>query len=70
MVFAPVGTKVPVLAIKTLQDEAIELVDTYKYLGIWLDKGFTFKKHIEVLAMKLKFTLAFLYRLKSCFLGL
>lgn len=67
MVFAPVGTKVPVLAIKTLQDEAIELVDTYKYLGFWLDKGFTFKKHIEVLAMKLKFTLAFSYRLKSCF---
>lgn len=55
------GTKVPVLAIKTLQDEAIELVYTYKYLGIWLDKGLTFKKHIGVLTVKLKFTLAFLY---------
>lgn len=69
MIFAPTNTNVPAFSINTLQDEAIGLVDTYKYLGIWLNEGFTFKKHIEALATKLKFTLSFLYRLKSCSSG-
>jgi len=44
--------KVPALAINTLQDEAIELVDSYKYLGIWLDKCFILKKNILKLLLQ------------------
>ena len=43
------------------------MVETYKYLGIWLDNNLDFKHHVSVLVKKLKFTIGFFYRLKSCF---
>lgn len=67
MVFSSGGTKAQPFPISTLNGISIEFVDSYKYLGFWLDKKLNFKHHIECLAMKLKFTLSFLYRLKSCF---
>ena len=57
----------PPQCVLTLDGTSIEYVDTYKYLGIWLDVKFNFKQHIAQLTKKLKFTVGFLYRLKSCF---
>ena len=67
MIFSSARKKAPTLSINTLDGVAIQTVDTYKYLGIWLDKSLNFHFHIDHLAKKLKFTLGFLYRLKSCF---
>ena len=50
-----------------LDGTIIEVVDTYKYLGIWLDKDLNLKYHISYLSKKLKFIVSFLYRFKSCF---
>lgn len=67
MVFAPNRSTVSSLSIFTLDGCSIEVTETYKYLGIWLDKNLDFKYHIEALIKKLKFTVAFFYRVKSCF---
>lgn len=67
MVFTPNRTAVPTPSISTLDGCPIEVVDTFKYLGIWLDQKLDFKHHIDCLTKKLKFTVAFLYRVKSCF---
>ena len=55
------------LSIVTLQGEPIEIVDSYKYLGIWLDTKLSYSVHIEHLVKKLRRKIGFLYRNKSCF---
>lgn len=42
------------------------ITNTWILVQIWLDRNLYFKRHIDFLAKKLKFTLGFLYRLKSC----
>jgi len=66
MLFAPKSAS-SWLSIDALDGVSVEFVDTYKYLGFWLDRNLNFKHHIKVLTKKLKFTLGFLYRLKCCF---
>ncbi len=53
--------------INTLQNTLIETVESYKYLGIWLDSRLSFKTHVEHLIKKLEKKLGFLFRNKSCF---
>ena len=53
--------------IVTLQKEQIEIVDTYKYLGFWLDSRLSFQTHVDNLVNSLKKKIGFLYRNKSCF---
>ncbi len=45
----------------------IKRAQYYKYLGIWMDKKFSFRVHIDMLLKKLRPKLGFLYRNKSCF---
>ena len=66
MLFTPRASPAP-LSISSLDGTSIEWVETYKYLGFWLDKHLNFKFHIESLSKKLKFTIGFFYRLKACF---
>lgn len=54
-------------SIVTHQDKEIELVPSYKYLGILIDDSLTFKPHIQHLVKKLKLKLGFYFRNKSCF---
>lgn len=56
----------PSVPIHTLQGSQIEIVESYKYLGIWLDTIFTFKTHVEQLTRKLKVKIGFLHSHKSC----
>lgn len=51
----------------TLTGSVIEVVHSYKYLGIWLDDALTFKPHIDNLVKKLKLKLSFFFRNKFCF---
>ena len=48
MLFAPKSAS-SCLSIDTLDGVSFEFVDTYKYLGFWLDRNLNFKHHIEVL---------------------
>ena len=65
MLFAPKSASSSCLSIDTLDGVSVEFVDTYKYLGFWLDSNLNFKHHIEVLTKKLKFTLGLVFRLKG-----
>ena len=67
MLFSPNSSVNVPPNITTLDGVTIEWVQLYKYLGIWLDNKLNFKHHIDCLAKKLKFTLSFFYRMKSCF---
>ncbi|KAJ8287209.1 hypothetical protein GJAV_G00048920 [Gymnothorax javanicus] len=54
-------------SIVSLQGTPIELVSNYKYLGIHIDDGLSFKIHVDNLLKKLKMKLSFFFRNKSCF---
>ena len=53
--------------IKTVQGIALELVTSYKYLGLIIDGELSFKAHIKYLVSKLRVKLVFYYRNKACF---
>jgi len=51
----------------TLDDFALETVDTYKYLGIWLHSSLSFYSHISKLQSKIKSSIGFLFRCWASF---
>lgn len=51
----------------TLEGGEIEIVDSYKYLGILIDDSLTFKPHVQNLVKKLRLKLGFYFRNKLCF---
>ena len=51
----------------TCQGKEIEVVTSYKYLGILIDDGLSFKLHIQQLTKKFKLKLGFYFRNKACF---
>lgn len=51
--------------ITTLDGSAIEQVDNYKYLGVWLDSSLSFQTHINQLQTKIKSRISFLFRNKA-----
>ena len=50
----------------TAQGSQIELVSSYKYLGVVIDDSLSFSAHIQQLVKKLKLKLGFFFRIKSC----
>ena len=52
--------------LSSVQGAEIELVASYKYLGILIDDHLTFKPHIDDLVSKLKLKLGFFFRNKYC----
>ena len=54
-------------SITTLDGSDLEYVDTYKYLGVWLDCKFSFQTHIKHLQSKIKSRIGFLFRNKASF---
>lgn len=54
-------------SVTTLEGNKIELVHTYKYLGILIDDSLTFKPHVENLVKNLKLKLRFYFQNKLCF---
>ena len=55
------------LLISAADGTQIERVPAYKYLGLWLDQKLTFKPHIDLLAVKLRQKIGYLYRNHSSF---
>ena len=45
----------------------LEVVTSYKYLGVWLDSTLSFSQHISKLQAKVKSRLGVLYRIRSSF---
>ncbi len=53
--------------IHTLQSTQIEIVDSCKYSGIWLDSRLSFQTHVKHISKKLKEKTGLLFRNQSCF---
>lgn len=54
-------------SVQTVQGDALELVASYKYLGLVIDGELSFKAHMKNLASKLRLKLGFYYRNKAWF---
>ena len=54
-------------SVVTLEGSDIEIVNSYKYLGILIDDSLTFKPHVLYLVKKLRLKLGFYFRNKLCF---
>ena len=54
-------------SVVTLEGSEIEVVDSYKYLGILIDDSLTFQPHVQYLVKKLRLKLGFYFRNKMCF---
>ena len=67
MFFSRANESTQNLPILTSQGRVIDLVTSYKYLGIHIDQQLSFKPHISCLISKLKVKLGFYFRNKSCF---
>jgi hypothetical protein len=57
----------PTCVITTSEGLELEVVTSYKYLGVWLDCTLSFSQHISKLQAKVKSRLGFLYRNRSSF---
>lgn len=55
------------LKIFVLDGSEIDIVETYKYLGIWLDSKLSCETHINTLLSKVKSRIGFLSRNKFSF---
>ena len=53
--------------ITTLDGSALEYVNNYKYLGVWLDCKLSFQTHIKHLQSKVISRIGFLFRNKASF---
>jgi hypothetical protein len=53
--------------ITTSESLELEIVTSYKYLGVWLDGTLSFSQHISKLHAKVKSRLGFLHRNRSSF---
>ena len=47
--------------------QKLDLVSSYKYLGVWIDSSLSFSEHLSLLHSKVKARLSFLYRNRSLF---
>ena len=54
-------------SITTLDGSDLEYVETYKYLGVWLDCKISFQTHLKHLQSQIKSWIVFLFRNKSSF---
>jgi hypothetical protein len=67
MWFGKKNAPLPTGVITTSDGLELELVTSYKYLGVWLDGTLSFCQHISKLQAKVKSRLGFLYRNHSSF---
>lgn len=66
MLFCPRPNSLP-LTIKSLDEIALQKVEKFKYLGLWLDSQLSFKSHINSITKKTYGRLKSLYRSVECF---
>ena len=67
MWFGKKNAPLPTGVITTSEGLELEVVTSYKYLGVWLDGTLSFSQHISKLQTKVKSRLDFLYRNRSSF---
>lgn len=49
-----------------LNDDYIDFIDEYKYLGIWIDSQLSFTKHVRNIISNVSFRLGKLSRIRNC----
>lgn len=57
-----------IISVVTLEGSDIEIVNSYKYLGILIDDSLTFKPHVLYLVKKLRLKLDFIFKTSCAFL--
>ena len=62
MWFGKKNAPLPTGVITASEGLELEVVTSYKYLGVWLDGTLSFSQHISKLQAKVKSRLGFLYR--------
>ena len=67
MWFGKKNAPLPTGVITTSESLEIEVVTSYKYLGVWLDSTLSFSQHISKLQAKVKSRLGFLHRNRTSF---
>jgi hypothetical protein len=67
MWFGKKNAPLPTGVITTSEGLELEVVTSYKYLGVWMDGALSFSQHISKLQAKDKSKLGFLYRNRSSF---
>ena len=67
MWFGKKNAPLPTCVITTSEVLELEVVTSYKYLGVWLDGTLSFSQHISKLQAKVKSRLGVLYRNRSSF---
>ena len=67
MWFGKKNEPLPTGVITTSESLEIEVVTSYKYLGVWLDGTLPISQHITKLQAKVKSSLGFLYCNRSSF---
>ena len=67
MWFGKKNAPLPTGVITTSEGLELEVVTSYKYLGVWLDGTLSFSQHISKLQDSVKSRLGFLYRNRSSF---
>ena len=65
--FGKKNAPLPTGVITTSEGFELEVVTSYKYLGVWLDGALSFSQHLSKLQGKVKSRLGFLYRNRSSF---
>ena len=68
MWFGKKNAPLPTGVITTSEGLELEVVTSYKYLGVWLDGTLSFSRYISKLEAKVKSRLGFLYRNHSSFI--
>ena len=67
MWFGKKNTPLPISVTTTSEGLELEVVTSYKHLGVWLDSALSFSQHISKLQAKVISRLGFLYRNHSSF---
>ena len=67
MWFGKKNVPLPTGVITTSEGLELQVVTSYKYLGVWLDGTLSFSQHISKLQAEVKSRLGFLYRNRSSF---
>jgi hypothetical protein len=67
MWFGKKNAPLPTGVISTSEGSELEVVTSYKYVGVWLDGTLSICQHISKLQAKVKSSLGFLYRNRSFF---
>ena len=62
IIFRPRQRSLPNISLLTTESHVVELVESTKFLGVYIDQHFTWKTHINVISKKIAKSIGLIYR--------